>query len=112
MIIVQATQGKQEIKVVPRHFPCTVVGVVITDSFSGVVTVAEVPYREWNNKLSVTIDYLFVENRQYQIIIVDNYVEVRSDLVVVPENIVYRGILMFTSQDTQEYESSKDYYTY
>jgi len=98
-MIVNTDNTTHEIKVTPRFFPCTTIEMHIKDSFRDVVTVVSCDYREYNNLLYVTFDHSFNDESNYQIKITNSESE-----------IVFRGEILSTTQDTQDYSLTHNKY--
>ena len=96
---VNTNDTTHEIKVTPRFFPCTSIDIHIKDSYKGTDTVIECEYREHNNLLYLTFDYDFTDESNYQVKVLDTDLE-----------IIFRGEVLSTTQDTQEYSSTSNRY--
>jgi hypothetical protein len=80
----------------------TVILLMIKDSFKGESTDVENTFVIENGKLSVTFDYDFRVEGRYEITISNE-----DDTEV-----AYRGIILATSQETQEYKLTNDKFYY
>jgi hypothetical protein len=76
--------------------------VVITDSFKDVSNSLDNTFDVLNGKLIITFDYDFRSESRYDVVI--NYVNTSE--------VIYRGIFIATTQETQDYKLTKDKYYY
>ena len=97
---VNTNDTTHEILLTPRYFPCNIIEVHIKDSFKGIDTVLECNYQERNSLLVVSFDYNFEDEHNYQIKITDANTQ----------DLVYRGEVLSTTQNTQEYSSTTNRY--
>ena len=98
-MVVNTNDTTHEINVTPRFFPCTSIDIHIKDSYKGTDTIVECEYREKNNFLLLTFDYTFADESNYQIKITDENSEV-----------VFRGEVLSTTQETQSYSLTTNRY--
>ena len=89
------------LKITPRLFQCTDIEIVITDSFKRVVDTVYPTYWEDNNLLNVSFDYDFTDENNYQIKITD-----------ADSEIVYRGEILSTTQESQDYSATNNRYNW
>lgn len=98
-MVVNTNNTSHLLKVTPRLFPCTDIEIHITDSFRSTVDVVSPTYWEDNNLLNISFDYSFEDESNYQIKITDENSEV-----------VFRGEILSTSQNTQDYSLTSNRY--
>lgn len=98
-MVVNTNNTSHLLKVTPRLFPCTDIEIYITDSFRSTVDVVSPTYWEDNNLLNISFDYSFEDESNYQIKITDENSEV-----------VFRGEILSTSQNTQDYSLTSNRY--
>lgn len=98
-MIVNTNNTSHLIKVTPRLFPCTDIEIHITDSFRKTTDILSPTYWEDNNLLNISFDYTFADESNYQIKITDENSEV-----------VFRGEVLSTTQETQSYSLTTNRY--
>ena len=76
--------------------------VIVTDSFKNESTSLENAFEIDNGMLAVTFDYTFTSERSYNITI--NYVNTSE--------VIYRGLILATIQDTQDYSLTQSEYNW
>lgn len=99
---VNTNDTTHEVSVTPRYFPCNVIEAHILDSFKRTSSVHECNYLESNNLLVVSFDYNFTDESNYQIKIIDANTQ----------EVIYRGEILSTTQDTQEYNVTNNRYNW
>ena len=76
--------------------------VVITDSFKDVSNSLDNTFEVLNGKLIITFDYDFRSESRYDVAV--TYINTSE--------VIYRGAMVATTQETQEYKLTKDKYYY
>jgi len=76
--------------------------VIVTDSFKNESTSLENTFEIENGMLVVTFDYIFTDESSYNIAI--NYVNTSE--------VIYRGLILATTQDTQDYSLTQSEYNW
>ena len=76
--------------------------VIVTDSFKNESTSLENTFEIENGMLVVTFDYIFTDESSYNIAI--NYVNTSE--------VIYRGLILATVQDTQDYSLTQSEYNW
>ena len=76
--------------------------VIVTDSFKNESTSLENAFEIENGMLVVTFDYTFTDESSYNITI--NYVNTSE--------VIYRGLILATTQDTQDYSLTQSEYNW
>tara|TARA_R110000744_G_scaffold60944_1_gene126190 strand:+ start:258 stop:662 length:405 start_codon:yes stop_codon:yes gene_type:complete len=76
--------------------------VIVTDSFKNESTSLENAFEIENGMLVVTFDYTFTDESSYNIAI--NYVNTSE--------VIYRGLILATTQDTQDYSLTQSEYNW
>jgi hypothetical protein len=87
------------ISLVPRYYPEGAVTFELYNESTKVKTVVSNTYMITNGLFTITFDYTFENKEKYQIKLEEN-------------SIVFRGKLLITDQNTQEYRLTKDLYYY
>ena len=99
MIVVNPTNETHTIKLIPRYYPT---GVFKFDLYNEVTKVTDVivhTYSVTDGIMTIVFDYNFTEQSKYQIKLEDS-------------GIIFRGKLIATSQNPQNYQQTKDLYFY
>ena len=86
--------------IVPRYYPTGVLSLNIKDTTTGLNSSQEVSYSILNGALSLMFKLTTTNETRYQLTLSEG------------TEIVYRGIAIATTQDTQEYQLTKDKYYY
>ena len=76
--------------------------IIITDNFKGESTLLENTFEVQDGKLVLTFDYSFRSEGRYDVVV--NYINTLE--------VIYRGIFIATTQDSQEYLLTKDKFYY
>mgnify|MGYP003676801486 CR=1 FL=1 len=76
--------------------------IIITDNFKGTSTLLENTFEVQDGKLILTFDYTFRSESRYDVVI--NYINTLE--------VIYRGVFIATTQETQEYKLTKDKFYY
>ena len=109
MIVVQPTETRHEIKIVPRYYPSGVFTLLLYNEATKVNTtipIFETGFSFTNNYyildgyLYLNFDKEFNESDKYRITLKQN------------DEVIYRGKIKATSQEPQEYQQTKDKYYY
>lgn len=86
------------LSIIPRYYPTGVVNLNIKDTTTGYDNTQEVSYSIVNGVLSFTFSLETTNETRYQVTLSEG------------TEIVYRGIAIYTTQDTQEYQLTNDKY--
>lgn len=86
------------LSIIPRYYPTGVVNLNIKDTTTGYDNTQEVSYSVVNGVLSFTFELETTNETRYQVTLSEG------------TEIVYRGIAIYTTQDTQEYLLTNDKY--
>ena len=86
------------LSIIPRYYPTGVVNLNIKDTTTGYDNTQEVSYSIVNGVLSFTFELETTNETRYQVSLSEG------------TEIVYRGIAIYTTQDTQEYLLTNDKY--
>ena len=86
------------LSIIPRYYPSGVVNLNIKDTTTGYDNTQEVSYSIVNGVLSFTFELETTNETRYQVTLSEG------------TEIVYRGIAIYTTQDTQEYLLTNDKY--
>jgi hypothetical protein len=109
MIVVQPTETRHEIKIVPRYYPSGEFTLLFYNEAKKVNTtipISEAGFSFTNNYyildgyLYLKFDKEFNESDKYRITLRQN------------DEVIYRGKIKATSQEPQEYQQTKDKYYY
>lgn len=92
--------GLKALSIIPRYFPTGALDLNIKDTTTGLDTTQEVGYTILEGVLSFTFSLETISETRYQITLSEG------------TEIVYRGIAIATTQDTQSYLLTKDKYYY
>ena len=86
------------LSIIPRYYPTGVVNLNIKDTTTGYDNTQEVGYSVVNGVLSFTFELETTNETRYQVTLSEG------------TEIVYRGIAIYTTQNTQEYLLTNDKY--
>ena len=86
------------LNIIPRYYPTGVVNLNIKDTTTGYDNTQEVGYSIVNGVLSFTFELETTNETRYQVTLSEG------------TEIVYRGIAIYTTQNTQEYLLTNDKY--
>ena len=86
------------LSIIPRYYPTGVVNLNIKDTTTGYDNTQEVSYSIVNGVLSFTFELETTNETRYQVTLSEG------------TEVVYRGIAIYTTQDTQEYLLTNDKY--
>lgn len=86
------------LSIIPRYYPTGVVNLNIKDTTTGYDNTQAVGYSVVNGVLSFTFSLETTNETRYQVTLSEG------------TEIVYRGIAIYTTQDTQEYQLTNDKY--
>ena len=86
------------LSIIPRYYPTGVVNLNIKDTTTGYDNTQEVGYSIVNGVLSFTFELETTNETRYQVTLSEG------------AEIVYRGIAIYTTQNTQEYLLTNDKY--
>ena len=86
------------LSIIPRYYPTGVVNLNIKDTTTGYDNTPEVSYSIVNGVLSFTFELETTNETRYQVTLSEG------------TEVVYRGIAIYTTQDTQEYLLTNDKY--
>ena len=84
------------LSIIPRYYPTGVVNLNIKDTTTGYDNTQEVSYSIVNGVLSFTFELETTNETRYQVTLSEG------------TEVVYRGIAIYTTQDTQEYLLTND----
>ena len=100
-MIVNPNLTTHTIKLVPRFLTSNVLTLTITDSTLGTSTDLTTTYTTGGDyKLALTFDYTFTAENSYQLKLTDS----------VTNEIVYRGLVLATTQNSQTYKLTDNLY--
>jgi len=100
-MIVNPNLTTHTIKLVPRFSTSNVLTLTITDSTLGTSTDLTTTYTTGGDyKLALTFDYTFTNESSYQLKLTDS----------VTNEIVYRGLVLATTQNSQTYKLTENLY--
>ena len=102
MIIVNPNETEHTISVVPRYFSDNTNDLVIVDSFNALSQSVVNSSIESEGKLLITFSFDFREESRYDVKYVDN----------TTNEVVYRGQLIATTQESQDYKLTNDKFYY
>ena len=100
MKVVNPNDTTHVIKLIPRLYEITSIDLSLYNEATQVTTTVTDAYSITNGISTLTFDFTFEENDKYQFKLVNG------------SNVVYRGKLIATTQDTQEYKLTNGLYTY
>ena len=90
--------GLYALSIIPRYYPTGVVSFNIKDTTTGYDNTQEVSYSIVNGVLSFTFSLETTNETRYQVTLSEG------------TEVVYRGIAIYTTQNTQEYQLTNDKY--
>ena len=100
-MIVNPNLTTHTIKLVPRFSTSNVLTLTVTDSTLGITTDLTTTYTTGGDyKLALTFDYTFANESSYQLKLTDS----------VTNEIVYRGLVLATTQNSQTYKLTDNLY--
>ena len=100
---VDPTQNIHTIKVIPRYTPSSVLTLRIVDSTLGITTDVTPSYTIGGDyKLALVFAYIFTNETSYSLTLTDN----------TTTEIVYRGLVLATSQVAQKYKLTTNVYNW
>lgn len=100
MIVVQPTILEHQIKVIPRLYPTETLILLLYNEATKVTETLSNLYLVQDGYLYIDFEKVFNENDKYKITIYQD------------TEVIYRGKIKATSQNTQEYQQTKDKYYY
>jgi len=93
-MIVNPNDTNHVVKITPRFYPTNTLDLKIKNSFKQTIDIVPVTYVFTNdNKLQLSFDYTFSDESSYSIAINDS----------ITEEMVFRGLILATTQTTQDY---------
>ena len=102
-MIVNPNLSTHTIKIIPRYIPSNVLTLTITDSTLGTTTKVTPAYSIGGDyKLSLAFHYTFLDESSYQLRLTDD----------VTTEIVYRGLVIATTQVAQKYKQTANRYNW
>jgi hypothetical protein len=100
-MVVNPNLTTHTIKLVPRFSTSSVLTLTVVDSTLGTSTDLATTYTIGGDyKLALTFDYTFIDETSYQLRLTDN----------TTSEIVYRGLVLATLQDAQDYKLTDNIY--
>ena len=99
-MVIDPTDSTHTLSVVPRFYPNLAIVVYLYNEASKVETTPTNTYSISNGKLKIKFDFTFVDKDRHQIKITENDV------------VVYRGKLLTTTQEPQDYKQTDSLYFY
>jgi len=100
MIVVLPTDTEHTTTLIPRYTPLEAIVITLYNEATKEESTPLNNYSITNGMMSITFDFDFSENDKYQLKISDT------------AGIIYRGKLIATSQEPQEFKQAKDLYYY
>ena len=99
MKIVNTTDTTHNISLIPRYYPYSAVTFELYNEATKEITIVPNTYSVTNGVFILTFDYTFTDKDKFQIKLEEN-------------SVVYRGKLIVTDQNTQEYKLTDNLYYY
>lgn len=99
-MVIDPNNSTHTLNVVPRFYPCNDLVISLYNEASKETTTPSNTYNITNGKLNITFTFTFVNKDRHQVKITDAY------------NVVYRGKLLTTTQDPQEFKQTDGLYFY
>lgn len=100
MNVVSPNNTEHTIKLIPRYYPSAAITMSLFNEATQVSEDVDNTYVITDGNLFLTFEYTFTENQKFQI---------KLDEV---EEVVYRGKIVSTTQDPQEYKLTNNVYYY
>ena len=99
-MVINPNNSTHTLNEVPRYYPSTELVVTLYNEATKETATPTATYNITNGKLNITFTYTFVNKDRHQIKVTEG------------SNVVYRGKLITTTQDPQEYKQTEGLYTY
>ena len=100
-MIVNPVNSKHYVKITPRYFPTNTIYLKIKNSFKGTTDDVPALYSVTNDdKLELSFSYDFTDEANYSINVIDNGTD----------EVIFRGLILATTQQTQEYSLTESKY--
>ena len=99
-MVIDPADSTHTLNVVPRFYPDTDIVVTLYNEASTVEATPTNTYNISNGKLNITFDFTFVNDDRHQLKVTEG------------TKIVYRGKLLTTNQEAQDYKQDNDLYFY
>ena len=99
-MVIDPTDSTHTLNVVPRFYPTNEIVVYLYNEASKVEATPTNTYNITNGKLNITFAFTFVDKDRHQLKVTENDV------------IVYRGKLLSTTQEPQDYKQTDSLYFY
>lgn len=100
MNVVSPNNTEHTIKLIPRYYPTTGITMSLFNEATQVSEDVDNTYTITDGNLFLTFEYTFTENQKFQIKLDED------------TEIVYRGKIISTTQDPQEYKLTNNVYYY
>ena len=100
MKVVNPNDTSHTIDLIPRYYPFNDVTLSLYNEQSKVVSEVDNTYVILNGIMTIDFDFDFTNKEKFEIKITEN------------NNVVYRGKIIATTQDSQDYKMTKDLYFY
>jgi len=99
MKVVNPNDTEHTLVLIPRYYPADAITMSLFNETTQITEVVDNTYTITDGNLFLTFEYIFTENSKFQIKLEET-------------EIVYRGKLIATSQDPQEYKLTNNVYYY
>ncbi len=100
MTVVNPNDTNHAIKIVPRFYPSDELSIVLRDEFTDIEYTPTTTYISEKRLTVLMFEHTFKESDSYQVTVKEG------------RDIIYRGILFATTQNTQDFKLTKDKYYY
>lgn len=100
MKVLLPSNTTHSIVIEPRFYPTSTIDISIYNEYNKDVSTPSITYITTNGLTTCTFDLVVTEGQRFQLKIVEG------------SNVVYRGKAFATEQETQNFDLTKDVYTY
>jgi hypothetical protein len=100
MKVVNPNDTSHTISLIPRYYPFNDVALSLYNEQNKVVSQVDNTYVILNGIMTIDFDFDFTNKEKFEIKITEN------------NNVVYRGKIIATTQESQDYKLTKDLYFY
>ena len=100
MKVVNPNDGSHTIQLIPRIYPFNSLVLELKDEQTKIAVIVTNTYIVSDGVMTINFDFDFTNKEKFEIKITEN------------DNVVYRGKIIATTQDSQDFKLTKDLYFY
>ena len=100
MKVVNPNDGSHTIQLIPRFYPFNSLVLELKDEQTKIAVIVTNTYIVSDGVMTINFDFDFTNKEKFEIKITEN------------DNVVYRGKIIATTQESQDYKLTKDLYFY